>query len=87
MKDFFSRNAVAIVANAITVIVLIIGLAVTWGGLRVEVSHNVATISSNLDKIETLRTWANLTDIQYTEIRVKLANIEGLLLELRERTK
>ena len=87
MREFISRNVVAIFANLLTIIVLIIGLAVTWGGLKAEVEHNMVAIDNNIQKIEKIRTWANQTDIQYTEIRVKLNNIESLLLELREKAR
>ena len=87
MREFISRNVVAIFANLLTIIVLIIGLAVTWGGLKAEVEHNMVAIDNNIQKIEKIRTWANQTDIQYTEIRVKLSNIESLLLELREKAR
>ena len=71
--------------NIITVVVLIIGMAVAWGIIRTEVNYNAVGIDKNFVQIDHLKTWANQVDIQYTEIRVKLQNIEALLLDVKSR--
>lgn len=80
MRDFFTRN----IGNLITIILLIISLSVAFGVVKTHVAYNTSSIQTNVKQIEKLREWANKTDIQYTEIRVKLQNIESLLLEMRE---
>jgi len=81
MKEFFTRN----VGNLITIILLIISLSIAYGVVKTNVAYNTQHIESNAAQIERIRTWANKTDVQYTEIRVKLQNIEALLLEMREK--
>ena len=83
MKDFFSRNAVSILANLITVIVLIISLSIAWGQINSQVDFNKVTISENRDNIKVFQVEARSNAVQFAEIQKDLAYIKALLVEMR----
>jgi hypothetical protein len=83
MKDFFSRNGVSILANLITVVVLLISLAVAWGQINSQVEFNKITIAENHDNIKVFQVEARSNDVQFAEIQKDLAYIKVLLIEMR----
>ena len=83
MKEFFSRNGVSILANTITIVVLLISLAVAWGQISSQVSHNEATILENRDNIKVFQLESRSNAVQFAEIQKDLAYIKTLLLEMR----
>ena len=83
MKDFFSRNGVSIIANLITVIVLLIGLAVAWGQINSQVEYNEITIMENRESIRAFQIESKSNAVQFAEIQKDLAYIKALLVEIR----
>jgi len=83
MKDFFSRNGVSIIANLITVIVLLIGLAVAWGQINSQVDYNEITIMENRGSIRAFQIESKSNAVQFAEIQKDLAYIKALLVEIR----
>lgn len=83
MKDFFSRNAVSILANLITVIVLIISLSIAWGQINSQVDFNKVTINENRENIKVFQVEARSNAVQFAEIQKDLAYIKALLVEMR----
>ena len=75
------------VGNAITIIILLIGLAVGWGILQSDVKHNTDTLTAVSAVVRD--NTAEIIDgrIMREQILTKLSYIEALLLELREKDK
>ena len=75
------------VGNAITIIILLIGLAVGWGILQSDVKHNTDTLTAVSAVVRD--NTAEIIDGRITreQILTKLSYIEALLLELREKDK
>ena len=83
MKDFFSRNGVSIIANLITVIVLLVSLAVAWGQINSQVDYNKVTIAENRSNIRAFEIESKSNAVQFAEIQKDLAYIKALLVEIR----
>jgi len=83
MKDFFSRNGVSILANLITVIVLLVSLAVAWGQISSAVEYNTNEIKTNRAEIIILRLDAVTNKVQYAEIQKDIQYIKQILIEMK----
>lgn len=91
MKEFFMRNGVALLFNAITVVLMIIALSVAWGTINATVSYNTMSIREVKDEIKIFQLESKANAVQFaeiqkdlTEIRKDLAYIQVLLTELRD---
>ena len=80
VKNIFVNN----IGNLITIFILIAGLAIAWGIIRTEVSHNTDVIARNESHIDTIKVWQSQTDVKYAEIQKDLQYIKALLLNLQE---
>ena len=83
MKEFFSRNGVSIIANMITIVVLLISLAVAWGQISSQVDFNKVTILENRNNIRIFQIESRDNAVQFAEIQKDLAYIKALLIEIR----
>ena len=85
MKQFFQRNGIQILSSVIVLVVLIIGVAITWGQTETKVEHNTGAIIEVKGDVKVLQTESVTSQVQYGRIETRLDNIEGLLIKILDK--
>lgn len=78
MKQFLQKNGVQI-------FILIVAVGVAWGVTQTGVSHNTDEIMETKEDVTVLQTESVTSQVQYGRIETRLDNIEGLLIQIRDK--
>ena len=80
MKQFMQKNGMQI-------LILLVAVGVAWGITQTGVVNNAEDIVETKEDVEVLQKESVTSQVQYGRIETRLDNIEGLLIEIREKVK